>query len=103
MTHTSCCEENVNTFSELRTVCRRCDHAQNILAVAICKPGSKVKTVGNVVKLGVNSSVKMENKYIHNVTCSFVPTEKCKPNTYLHICKVEEVDGYLENMKKVGA
>lgn len=53
--------ECVNTFSELRTVRRRCNHAQDILAVAICKPGSKMRTVGNVFKLGVNPSVKMEN------------------------------------------
>lgn len=96
--------ECVHTFSALRTVCRRYNHTQNILvAVAICKSGSKVKTLGNAFKFGVNPSVKMENKYIHSITGSFVPTEKCQPKTYLHICKVEEADRYLENMKKVGA
>lgn len=51
--------EFVNTFSEFRTVCGRCKNAQNILAVVISKPGSKMKTVGNILKHSYNPSVKL--------------------------------------------
>lgn len=51
--------EFVNAFSELRTVCGRCKNAQNILAVVISKPGSKVQTVGNILKHSYNPSVNI--------------------------------------------
>lgn len=49
----------VSTCEDLTKQCGRYTNDQNILAVVIFKPGGKVKTVGNLLKISGNPSVKI--------------------------------------------